>query len=229
MQALFDHLAAVVIGATVLLIIAFTQFRGQEAAVEGVQYYAAKLQMVNFVRQLQTDLNGMGAGVSNAQIEAGAALQAYLVSGDTTNVFAFRTYADSASFAAKTTTDVVCYAREPTGDTVYVLDPATAAYVPKEAFQVIRRLNPTSAGSCSGGTVTAASMSSLTAFHIELRKDDGTTTSTFSEVRQLAVHVRAVSPLGGGRTAHLGGMRQHVDETRWDTVLRPRNLARYTL
>jgi hypothetical protein len=36
-----------------------------------------------------------------------------------------------------------------------------------------------------------------------------------------------VSPLGGGTTEHQGGMKQHVDETRWNGVIRPRNLTRY--
>jgi hypothetical protein len=71
-------------------------------------------------------------------------------------------------------------------------------------------------------------MSALTEFHVALRRENGTTTTVFSEVRQLGVHVRGVSPLGGGTTEHLGGMKQHVDETRWDSVIRPRNLTRHT-
>jgi len=228
MQALLDNLAAVVIGGTVLLIIAFTQFKGQEAAVDGVQYYAAKAQMVDFVRQLQVDLNSLGAGVPNAQIETGGAFAAYSVSGDTTDVLAFRIYGDSTAFSPKTGADVVCYQREMSGETVHVQDPATGAYVEKPTFRVVRRLDPTSTTTCTGGTVTGTSMSTLTAFDIDLRRENGTSTTTFAEVRQLGVHVRAVSPLGGGSTEHRGGMRQHVDETRWDTVLRPRNLTRYT-
>jgi len=228
MQALLDNLAAVVIGGTVLLIIAFTQFKGQEAAVDGVQYYAAKTQMVDFVRQLQVDLNSLGAGVPNAGVETGGAFAAYSVSGDTTDVLSFRTYGDSTAFSPKMGADVVCYQREGSGKTVYVQDPATGTYVEKPTFRIVRRLNPTSAATCTGGTVTGTSMSTLTAFDIDLRRENGTSTNTFAEVRQLGVHVRAVSPLGGGTTEHQGGMKQHVDETRWDTVLRPPNLTRYT-
>ena len=229
MQALLDNLAAVVIGGTVLFIIAFTQFRGQEAAVDGTQYYAAKVQMVDFARQLQVDLNSLGAGVPNAQIEAGDAFEAYSVSGDTTDVLAFRIYGDSAAFSPKMGTDVVCYQREMSGETVHVQDPATGAYVEKSTFRIVRRLNPTTTPTtCTGGAVTGASMSTRTAFDVDLRRENGTSTTVFSEVRQLGVHVRAVSPLGGGTTEHRGGMRQHVDETRWDTILRPPNLTRYT-
>ena len=228
MQALLDNLAAVVIGATVLLIIAFTQFKGQEAAVDGVQYYAAKTHLVDFVRQLQVDLNSLGAGVPNAQIETGDAFAAYAATADTTDVLAFRTYGDSTAFAAKAATDVVCYQRTLTGETAHVRDPATGAYVAKPTFQVVRRLNPTTTPTtCTGGTVTGASMSSLTEFHVDLRREDGTPTAAFAEVRQLGVHVRAVSPLGGGTTEHQGGMKQHVDETRWNGVIRPPNLTRY--
>ena len=71
-------------------------------------------------------------------------------------------------------------------------------------------------------------MSTLTAFDVDLQRSDGTSTTTFADVRQLAVRVRGVSPLGGGTTAHQGGMTQHIDETRWDGVIRPRNLTRHT-
>lgn len=228
MQALLDNLAAVVIGATVILIIAFTQFKGQEAAVDGVQYYAAKSQMVDFVRQLQVDLHSLGSGVPNAEIEAGQAFAAYVVSGDTTDVLTFRGYADSTAFAAKTATDELCYRRELSGSTVHVRDPATGGYVEKPTFRIVRRLNPTSPATCTGGTEVGASMSTLTAFDVDLQRSDGTSTTTFADVRQLAVRVRGVSPLGGGTTAHQGGMTQHIDETRWDGVIRPRNLTRHT-
>lgn len=228
MHILIDNLAAVVIGATVLLIIAFTQFQGQQAAVDGTQYYVAKAQMVDFVRQLQVDLNSLGAGATNAQVEAGQALLGYVVSGDTTDVLTFRAYVDSSDFAAKTAADVLCYRREATGTTVHVRDPATGAYVATPTFRIVRHLNPTSAATCTGGSDLGASMSTLTAFHVDLRRENGTSTTVFSEVRQLAVHVRGVSPVGGGTTAHQGGMRQHIDETRWDGVIRPLNLTRYT-
>jgi hypothetical protein len=231
MQVFFDHIAAVLLGGTVLLIIAVTQFQGQEAAVDGVQYYAAKSQMVDLVRQLQVDLQNVGAGVDNAQIPLGDAFVAYATSGDTTDVLAVRTYPDTTTFAPKTGVTVVCYQRVPTGETAYVRDPATAAYVPKPTFRVVRRINPTAPAACTGGIVSAQSMSSLTEFHVELRREDGSVVGALpaGDVRQLAVRVRAVSPLGGGTTAHLGGMKQHVEETRWERVVRPRNLARRPL
>ncbi|MFO8099469.1 MAG: hypothetical protein R6T83_07600 [Salinibacter sp.] len=227
MQVLLDNLAAVVIGSTVLLIIAFTQFRGQEAAIGGVQYYAATSQMVDLIRQLQLDLHNVGAGVPNADVETGAALVSYATSGDTTEVFAFRTYADSAAFATKPTPDLVCYQRDLTGTTAHVRDPATGTFVEKPTFRIVRRVNPTAPADCTGGTETSTSMASLTEFHVDLRDDNGTETATFSEVRQLGVHVRGVSPLGGGETEHRGGMKQHVDEARFNAVVRPPNLTRY--
>lgn len=227
MQVLLDNLAAVVIGSTVLLIVAFTQFRGQEAAIDGVQYYAAKSQMVDFVRQVQLDLHNVGAGVSNADVETGQALVSYSATGDTTAVFTFQTYADSLSFAPKVGADVVCYRRELTGETAYVRAPATGGYEEKPTFRIVRRVNPTAPAACTGGTETSKSMASLTEFHISLQRDNGTETSTFSEVRQIGLHVRGVSPLGGGETEHLGGMRQHVDETRFNSIIRPPNLTRY--
>lgn len=236
MQVLLDHLAAIVIGGTVLLLIAFTQFRGQEAAIDGTQYYAAKTHMVDFVRQLQVDLHSLGAGVKNADVELGKAFVkgGYVASGDTTDVFSFQTYADSSAFSmTPKSASEVCYQRVLTGETAYVQDPATGTYVGKPTFQIVRRLNPTDATTCTGGTVTGASMSSLTEFHIELRREDGTVVTNLDKfdpmIRELAVHVRAVSPLAGGQTEHLGGMKQHVDETRWDSVIRPLNLTRYTL
>lgn len=227
MQFLLDNLAAVVIGSTVLLIVAFTQFRGQEAALDGVQYYAAKSQMVDFVRQLQLDLHNVGAGVPNADVEIGGALVGYTATEDSTEVLAFRTYADSTSFAAKPDPDVVCYRRELTAETVHVRDAAAGGYEEKPTFRIVRRVNPTAPATCTGGQETSASMASLTEFHIDLRRDNGTAATAFPEVRQFGVRVRGVSPLGGGETEHLGGMKQHVDETRFDAVIRPSNLLRY--
>jgi len=185
--------------------------------------------MVDLVRQLQADLHSLGAGVSNANVEAGQAIVAYTADADTTEVFAFHTYADSSAFTAKAAPPVVCYQRELSGGTAHVWDPATSDYREKPTFRLVRRMNPTSPSTCTGGTITGASMSSLTEFFVELRHDDGTVTTAVPDplIRELAVHVRGVSPLGGGTTEHLGGMKQHIDETRWNVVIRPLNLTRY--
>lgn len=237
MNVLLDNIAAVVIGGTILLIIAFLQVRGQASALDGIAYYATKARTVDFVQQLRTDLNNVGAGVPGADIEAGKALlhHATAAGGDTTDVFTFRTYGDSTAFETKTGASIVCYKREPTGRTARVFDPASGTTVGRPTFRIVRRLNPTTPATCTGGTETASSASSFTAFRLSLHRDDGsavTTSAGFPQVRKIEAHLRAASPLGGragDAPAPDGSHTGQVEETRWTGVFHPVNLTRKAL
>jgi hypothetical protein len=233
MHLLLDHLVAVMVGATVLLMVAAVQFRGQEAAVDSVQYQAAKARTIDWARQVTKDLQNIGSGLTRSELERG---DAFIDTSFATNgVFSFRATTgnkDAAGFSqfGPGTANVICYERQMTGDTVNVFNPATGARTDRETFRIVRRLNPSyGAGSCSGGTVTGQSMDTLTRFDLRFWTQAGRTGSPparLRDIRALHVNLRSVSPLGGGTTEGRGGMKQFVDETRWSQGFRPFNLNR---
>jgi hypothetical protein len=233
MHFLLDHLVAVMVGATVLLMVAAVQFRGQEAAVDSVQYRTAKARTIDWARRVTQDLQNVGSGLTRSELERG---DAFIDTSFATNgVFIFRATTgnkDAAGFSqfGPGTANVICYERQMTGDTVNVFNPASDARTDRATFRIVRRLNPSyGAGSCSGGTVTGQSMDTLTQFDLRVGTRAGRTgpvPTDLSDVRTIHVDVRAVSPLGGGTTEGRGGMKQFVDETRWSQGFRPSNLDR---
>ncbi|NBB75675.1 MAG: hypothetical protein GVY35_18685 [Bacteroidetes bacterium] len=233
MHFLLDHLVAVMVGATVLLMVAAVQFRGQEAAVDSVQYRAAKARTIDWARQVTQDLQNIGSGLTRSELQSGTAF--IDTSFATNGVFIFRATTgnkDAAGFSqfGPGTANVICYERQMTGDTVNVFNPATGARTDRETFRIVRRLNPSyGAGSCSGGTVTGQSMDTLTRFDLRFWTQAGRAgppPARLRDIRVLHIDLRSVSPLGGGTTEGRGGMKQFVDETRWSQGFRPFNLNR---
>lgn len=246
MYALFDNLAATVIGGTILLILAVISFRGQEAAVDSTQYATAKSRTVDWARMVEQDLNNLGSGLRGTEITGGRAFQTTDFAG--TGVFSFRLSpaamassddpsvagvareAHYATIGPDAGTRLVCYEREMTGTLVQVLDPDDPApgdqYETVELFRVVRKEAPETATNCSGSAVRAQSSPTLTQFQVLLRAAPGVPAATPADVREVEVRMRMVSPLGGGRTEALGGMRQHIDQTRWGRIFRPVNLQR---
>lgn len=232
MHFLLDHLAAFIVGATVLLMVAAVQFRGQEAAVDSVQYRTAKARTIDWARRVALDLQNIGSGLTRSDLERG---RAFIDTSFATNgVFIFRAMTNDKNAAGFSqfgpgTANVICYERQLTGTTVNVYDPTTGRRTDRETFRIVRRLNPSyGAGSCSGGTVTDQSMDTLTRFDLQLGPHAGPSgePADWSAIRIIHVDLRAVSPLGGGTTEGQGGMKQFVEETRWSRRIRPYNLHR---
>jgi hypothetical protein len=250
MHVLLDHLAATVIGGTVILLLAVLAFRGQETAIDSTQYATAKTRVIDWARMVEQDLNNVGSGLKGADITNGEAFEFTDFEG--TGVFSFRIAA--AAFASSSDASVtgvgrdghyaaigpaggtrlVCYEREMTGTTVQVLDEDDPApgdqYETVELFRIVRKEAPESvpgsASNCEGRPVLAQSSPTLTQFQILLRAAPGVPAAADADVREVEVRMRMVSPLGGGRTEAVGGMKQHIDQTRWGRVFRPANLGR---
>ncbi len=63
MQVLLDHITATMIGGTVLLILAVSQFRTSEAVVDQTSYYASKRQVLEMTEMIEFDFKNIGLGV----------------------------------------------------------------------------------------------------------------------------------------------------------------------
>ncbi|WP_457651834.1 hypothetical protein [Rhodocaloribacter sp.] len=63
MQILLDHITATMIGGTVLLILAVSQFRTSEAVVDQTSYYASKRQILEMTEMIEFDFKNIGLGV----------------------------------------------------------------------------------------------------------------------------------------------------------------------
>ncbi len=246
MHVLLDHLVATIIGGTVILLLAVLAFRGQETAIDSTQYATAKTRVIDWARMVEQDLNNVGSGLTGAEITAGDAFQS--TDFEATDVFSFRiapaAFASSsdasvigvardahyAAIGPTGGTRLVCYEREMMGTTVQVLDEDDLTpgdqYETVELFRIVRKEAPSSATNCEGRPVLAQSSPTLTQFQILLRAAPGVPAASTADVREVEVRMRMVSPLGGGRTEAVGGMRQHIDQTRWGRVFRPANLGR---
>jgi hypothetical protein len=64
MQAIIDHIAAVVIGAAIILMLAALSMRGQDNAIEAVQVHIGKTEIRSFIDLIEQDFNGMGSGMA---------------------------------------------------------------------------------------------------------------------------------------------------------------------
>jgi hypothetical protein len=62
MQWIIDHLAAVVIGAAIIMMLAALNIRGQRSSIETVQYSAARTAAVTLTSVLEQDIMNIGAG-----------------------------------------------------------------------------------------------------------------------------------------------------------------------
>ncbi|MDX1419532.1 MAG: hypothetical protein R3181_06145 [Rubricoccaceae bacterium] len=239
MQDLIGHIAAVVIGGLLLLVVATLLWRGQQTRISSVQYATAKDGTLDFVRFLEEDLSNLGAGVPNDVLtdsapngSTGDAYEGgfYEVTGvafDTssaTRVVRFCSWTDRATDIdpALNYCDLSSYVeyRWQQSGTVQVWDPATNAYVPSPTYLVERYV---------GGTKQGESVDSITHLRFDLLDTNEASTGTLADVRAIRVSVRAVSPLGGGEGYQVTDdpdLRYQVDQTRWTRTIRPPNLTR---
>lgn len=246
MQEMIGIIASVVVGATIILVIAVISWRGQSHATSAVQYSAAKAGILDFAEAMEEDLSNMGAGQSNAFLRAATNFGAfpdadsYQPEASPTAYLQFYSWFDRdntwSNTALNTSADYfnqVRYEWRETG-TIHTFDPTSNAYVPDTTYVVERLV------SSGGGAFTTAgsSIDTLTEIEFTFRDIDGnevdiTTPATASDlqsVRSIEVTLVAVSPLGGGTNvdANDPARRGEVDQTRWTRVIRPPNLIRVT-
>lgn len=244
MQELIGIIASVVIGATIILVLAVISWRGNNHATSATQFSAAKEGMLDLAEFLEEDLSNMGAGQSSATMRANAGGFAGINSFDSTSTPAYLqfyswhdrddTISNTALNPSADYNRQVRYEWEQTG-TVQVFDPDVNDYVDTPTFMIERFV------SSGGGAFDPAgsSIDTLTEIEFTFMDVDGdtldisapATLATLRDVRTIGVAITAVSPLGGGtgfRDAGDPAQRSEIDQTRWTRVIRPPNLIRVT-
>ncbi len=235
MQELIGHIAAVVIGATIILILAVIGWRGQHHSVSTVQYSAAKEGILDFAEIMEEDISNMGAGRTNATLKNPAGYGAFTGSTSynvTTAPYSieFYTWTNRTSEISDTTNygNRVEYRWDSVG-TAQVFEPITGSYDTVPTYLIERYVN---------GTADGSSIDTITDFQFVLYTAAGTELTPaailgnpllLNQVYTVEVSVRAVSPLGGGdgyRDTQDSALRYEVDQTRWSRMFRPVNLAR---
>jgi hypothetical protein len=224
MQWIIDNLAAFLIGTTILLILFVLQSRGQEAAMEALQFNTAKTDIHAAVAMLEQDLANAGAGLlvpSSGDPLVGVGVQIDTVSA--TRYLRFRGRTDRAL------PNVQCieYRWQKDGGTVTLRSGAVV-----DTYQLERGTNATCP--VPPANFVAASSNTVTDFRVTLRNADlvpiySADPLALASTRRFDVKLKLVSVLE--RTEYDGpdatsGETELIDETRWERQIRPLNLQR---
>jgi hypothetical protein len=197
MQWIIDHIAAVVIGGTIIFILAALNMRGQQASIETVQYHAARTAAVTLTSVMEQDIMNIGAGRIRLQ-----STDIAINKGGNPPYVEFRTRPDRSIPG----TAMVRYTWEEEGEVVI-----DGEVVP--TYQMKRTVD---------GQETPISGNIITSFDINLMRRFGDVwemapSPLHIHARRVDVSLTLVSPLGRGEL---------MQETRWQRQILPVNLRR---
>lgn len=197
MQFLIDHIASIVIGSILILIVAGLQLRTQNSSIDATQYGAAKTRLLDVAQMIERDFSNIGSGVPTAVIAT--AIQEFDTLSST-RVFEFL----GRTSVADASPHLIRYEWATTG-TVKLNNDSTVT-----TYQITRLLD---------GAYSGQSMSSITGVRIDLMDADSAAVgATFSNTRLVSVDITTVSPLGVGDA---------IEQPRWRRIFRPVNLTRF--
>ena len=165
MQILLDHITATLIGGTVILILAVSQFRTSEAVVDQTSYYAVKRQILEMTEMIESDFKNIGLGVP-----AGTPV----FNEVSENAIEFLLLLDPDDTALS----VVRYTEVPT-DTLEI----DGEDIP--VFEVQRIVN---------GTVSGRSPARMSEFVVELRNVEGDPVSSPEDAETIQVRLSMIPP-----------------------------------
>ncbi|MDX1409892.1 MAG: hypothetical protein R3330_17200, partial [Saprospiraceae bacterium] len=225
MQELIGHVGALVVGATILLILAVIGWRGQHHSVSTEQYSAAKEGLLDFAEVMEEDISNMGAGRTNNTLNDPSGHGAFVGSGGY-NMSSWPRSIEFYSWTNRTANinDTTNYANrveyrwDSTGTSAQVFNPTLNDYETVPTYMIERYVNGSAAGS---------SIDTLTDIDVKLYNRAGTELTPamisgnsllLNQVYTVSVSLRAVSPLGGGtgyRDNSDSALRYEVDQTRW--------------
>ena len=132
MQAIFDHLAAVIVGGGIMLIFALIQVRGTQSSAEAVINHTVMTEVMQLSSYLQRDIENMRTqaqtdeAISRGNFTGGAGYSCQLTtSGGLTTDFTFPTLADPEAAAGLADPDdaevvLVSYRLTDTGKTITI-------------------------------------------------------------------------------------------------------------
>jgi hypothetical protein len=182
MQAVFDHLIAIIVGTVVLVLALSMTLSAQESGVAATQLYAAREQTLSFLDVVQQDLANVGAAVS-----PGLPVIVAWEEGEPTPAFEFR---GAVAPAASAAVERVRYEVVPVG-TATVTVGGTEQTLPTYR---VDRLVWDGTDYVLGG----ASPATLTTFEVRLLRDGIPLTETddLETADEVLLRVAAVSVLG---------------------------------
>lgn len=199
MQAMIDHTAAVIIGGSILFILAALSLRSQASTIEATQVDLAKTELRSLIDLVEQDFNNMGSGMTYPN--------------ENTPNRVIRTFGTASGYTAMSFYSL----EDPIGlpDTVLVtyrwrqqgsvtLPDGTST----EAYEVQREVGS-----------TTARFEKVTAFSIDLTRKDFTPipleATDLEEARYIDIEIAMVSPVG---------VEALLEQTRWSKQFRPMNL-----
>ncbi len=177
MQDQIAGIVAAAVGFIVLTIIASTNMRGQQAAIEAQQFMTAKKSAIDFSTMMAQDFRNIGANYPAYPLSPDSAISLF----DTVSsprVFAFMGQASRGLLPS-----LIRYEWDVAG-TISVRDGKVQYY------QVKRFVD---------GQLSGSSTGAVTSFRVRLRGADGGDILTVADTRQIEVSLRIVSPFGSGR------------------------------
>jgi hypothetical protein len=204
MFSLLDHLAAVLVGTTVIVILLALQHRGREHAVEATVHQVAQAQAHAFARLFERDVENM-----RTEAETRAALGTYACA--TSRDGAGRL----ASFTFPTLLDPDAGPASPVGHVTYRVEaPGDSVRVGTSSRALLRVVRETNDG--SGPVVSGGSSAVVVGFDVALfpRRATAPTPACPDDLSRVRLEVLTA----------IAGPTRHADGT---TPATPYNLARY--
>ena len=211
MNVMIDNIAAVVIGAVILVTVFALSARTNDSAIEATQVDIAKTDLRSLVDAFEQDLNNMGSGMGRPNaIAAERVVTERLSAGGTETVRFWALPSETA-----TTPQLVTYRWTQSG-TYSFFNETTQAQDTAPLFEVERETG-------SGASTQTGTFENVSDFGLVLRYDDlghltpsaYANTDSLTLVRYVDVELAVVSPAG------TDGL---IQETRWEKRYRPINL-----
>lgn len=176
MQFILDHIASIMIGGVILLILLSLSFRGQDATHDATMYYTAKASMLSLAEWIEQDFKNIGSGHNPPATS--------IVRFDTTGVTKGMLF--WAQTAQGQPADSIRYDWKVDGTAE--IDAGTV-----QLYTVRRWVD---------GVLTGWSEDVVTDIDIRLLRADSTVAAgcgtACADVRQIHVRLKAISPLGVG-------------------------------
>ena len=204
MQSWIDHIAAAVIGASILLILAALSMRTQDSTVEAAQVALGKAELRSLIDIIEQDFNNMGSGMTFPNENAANRVITHFGAGTSADAgYTVLQFYALQNNTGTPDTVLVKYRWRQQG-TVTLPNGSTV-----DAFEVER-------SDAGGGT---APYTNVTGFSLALRTKEFAAIPAGSinlhDARYVDVNLAMVSPIG------VEGL---IEQTRWTKQFRPLNL-----
>ena len=210
MQAILDHLLAVIIATGILLVLAVTQMRASHTGIEQVTAHSAKVKAITFGEWIEDDILSAGVNFGRNRYRFEAPTNA----GDNTESFRF--YSDSLLVGGDTLRHVTRYELVPT-DTVELSDG-----IVRPLYELRRFLATTPVTNGTAAPVDdddweqdGQSMGTLSLFHLAMLSRTGVETVDVDEAEYIRIRFAVIPEM-------ILEPENYIRELYWSTTLKVR-------